>query len=113
MSRSFGSASIRSAFLAQLTILFCLVVFPGQVWANDEYALLVKGALNYYQQIHDSDIPGESDRGGDGLLLMRPDVAQSLGLEVYEDENYLESQKQFDKADEFLQQAIDAPKRVF
>jgi len=110
MSRTSGIANIRMGFFAQLMVLFFFAVFPGQTWANDEYTLLVKGALNYYQQIQESNTPRESDRGEDGLLLMRPDVAQSLGLEVYVDENYLESQKQFDNAEEFLQQAIDAMK---
>jgi hypothetical protein len=108
MNRLPVPASIRTIFFTQLAVLFFLSVFPAQAWADDEFALLVKGVLAYYQDIHESTTPREPDRGEDGLLIMRPEIAQSLGLEVYVDENYFESRKQFARADEFLKQAIDA-----
>jgi soluble lytic murein transglycosylase-like protein len=110
MSRSCASTSVRALFLALAIFFLPSAIFAAQAraWADDEYGLLVKGVLAYYAEICDSNLPRDSDRGEDGLLLMSHEVARSLGLAVYVDEDYLESRRQFATAEEFLDRAIDA-----
>ncbi|MBW2094977.1 MAG: transglycosylase SLT domain-containing protein [Deltaproteobacteria bacterium] len=107
MSRTAGSPCVR-IILFSLSIIFSIAFFPQQARSDDAYGILLEGVLDYYKKMRESGAPRASDLGEDGVLLMRPEVAQSFGFQVYVDENYRTFREKLAEAEEFLEQAIDA-----
>jgi len=107
MSRTASCTYVR-IILFFLAIIFSVTLFPQQASADDVYGILIKGVLDYYEKMHDSSAPGTPDLGEDGVLLMRPEVAQSLGFRVYVDENYRTFREKMARAEGYLKQAIAA-----
>jgi hypothetical protein len=108
MSHKTRCPCVRIILLFLSVIIFSIAFFPQRARSNDAYSVLVKGALNYYEKKGTSGDPEEPELGEDGVLRMRPEVAQSFGFLVYEDENYRAFREKLDQAEEFLKQAIDA-----
>lgn len=108
MSRANSCPRVRIILFYLFFIIFSTALFPQQARSNDEYSVLIKGVLDYYEEMRDSDDQKMSDLGEDGVLLMRPDVAQAFGFQVYVEEDYRTFREKLAQAEEFLKQAIDA-----
>ena len=101
---------LRMILFLLLIIIFGMAFCPERARSDDEYDILLKGALDYNAEIRESGAPWSQDLGEDGVLLMRPEVAQSFGFQVYVDENYRMFHEKLDQAEEFLNQTIEAMK---
>ena len=78
-------------------------MFPSP--ALCDYQLLKKFVIAYNQEALKESLIDETHRGEEGLLRIRPEIAKSLGIKVFIDQDYLDSKTLFEKADVFIEEA--------
>ncbi len=78
-------------------------IFPSP--ALCDYQLLKKFIIAYNQEALKESLIGDTHRGEEGLLRIRPEIAKSLGIKVFIDQDYLDSKALFEKADVLIEDA--------
>jgi len=73
-----------------------------------DYPLLKKIIMNYNQKILQNNIKEGSYKGEQGILRIRPETGQSLGMKVHMDQDYLDSRELLKKGEKYLDRAISA-----
>jgi hypothetical protein len=99
------------SFLIDKYWVFCLVagaLFLLPLSAQAQMSLLKQAVIARNQAELKQSIEDGSSRGEAGLLRMRPEVAGSLGMKVFTDQDYLDAKQGFEKAEAFLDQAKSA-----
>ena len=96
----------RNFFLILAFGLLAPVLFP-QV-AKPENDTLIDIIIAYNRRALEESFLDGSNRGEDGILMMRPDVGKSLGMQVFMDESYLEADEFYEEADKALDAAEEA-----
>jgi hypothetical protein len=80
-----------------------LIALPSSVPA--QMSLLKEAVIIRNQAELKKSIEDGSYRGEAGILRMRPEVARSFGMRVFSDQDYLDAQEGFERAELFLDQA--------
>ena len=96
----------RHLFLILALCLFATVLFPQG--AESENDVLIDIIIVYNRRALEESLLEGSNRGEDGILMMRPDVGKSLGMKVFMDQSYLEAQEFYHDADKALDAAQEA-----
>ena len=91
-------------FLAS-SIFFLAVFFSFSPSALPDYPLLKEIIITHNLMSLEKSLVDDSYRGEEGILRIGPDIGKSLGMNVYIDQDYLDSKKLFLNADEFLKKA--------
>ena len=94
-----------------IILFFGLTAFirPYPSYSKDNaYDLLQKHIMDYNLKTVEESITDSSYRGEEGILGIKPEVADSLGMKVYMDEDYRESMRLFKEAEEHLEEATKA-----
>jgi len=78
-------------------------IFPSP--ALCDYQLLKKFIIAYNQEVLKESLINDTHRGEEGVLRVRPEIAKSLGIKVFIDQDYLDSKALFEKANVFLEDA--------
>lgn len=73
-----------------------------------DYPLLKKNIITYNINVLKKSLVDDTYRGEAGILRIRPEVAKSLGLKVFIDQDYLDSKHLLKEADKSLEKAKDA-----
>ena len=96
----------RNLFLILALGLFAAVL-PAQS-AQSENDILIDIIIVQNRKVLEESFLDGSNRGEDGILVMRPDVGKSLGMQVFMDQSYEEAQEFYQEADKALEAAEDA-----
>ncbi len=95
-------------FIFYALILIITVSFPSIVRADASLSLLGKYIISYNLECRDKTLSDGSFRGEEGILRIRPEVARSLGLKVFIDQDYLLAIELFENADKLFEEAVEA-----
>jgi soluble lytic murein transglycosylase-like protein len=106
MKRDDSCVRNRNFFLILAFALLATVLFP-QV-AKPENDILIDIIIVYNRRTLEESFLDGSNRGEDGILMMRPDVGKSLGMQVFMDQSYLEAKEFYEEADKALEAAEKA-----
>jgi len=80
--------------------------FPSP--ALSDHPVLKKIIIAYNLEAHKKSLIDGAYRGEEGILRIKPEIALSLGMRVFIDRDYLDSQKLFKNAERSLEKAKDA-----
>ena len=103
----FKSGNNKQIFGAVLLIMPCFFFFSSPGLGAD-YSIITRHISEYNLNIHKKSLTDDSYRGEEGILLIRPDIAGSLGINAFMDHDYLDSRQLFDQADKSLEKARSA-----
>jgi len=93
-------------FLLLILALFASLLFP---WiAISENDILIELIISHNQNALEESFHDGSNKGEDGILMMRPDVGKSLGMKVFLDQDFLDSRELYQEADKALEAAEEA-----
>jgi Transglycosylase SLT domain len=93
---------------AGLKILFLIIlILPSRAGAEPDYSPLVETVFAYNQKALESSLADGSYRGEEGFLRMPAEVAQSFGMKVYVDEDYLKARDLYEQAQAYLEDAVE------
>ena len=76
--------------------------------SSSDMSLLKKSIITYNLEHLQKSLSDASYRGEEGALRIGPEVAQSFGLKVLINKDYLEAKGLFEKADRLFERAVDA-----
>jgi len=85
-----------------------LFFFPWSAPTLAEQPLLKKYIIEFNLKAVEKSLADDSYRGEEGILAIMPEDAKSLGMKVVIDEDYLESMRLFEEAEELLGKAKQA-----
>ncbi len=88
-----------------IIILSVMVAFPVISSADTDktpLSILKKYIIEYNLKTLEKNRMDGSCRGEQGILMIRPDIAESFGMKVVSDEDYLESKRLFKEAKDLL-----------
>ncbi|MBN1849372.1 MAG: transglycosylase SLT domain-containing protein [Deltaproteobacteria bacterium] len=83
--------------------LIIMILLPSAGLAD--YGLLKEIIIHYNKEALEKSLQDDSYRGEEGILRMRPEIAESLGMIVLMDPDYLEAKQLFEKAEDSLKKA--------
>jgi hypothetical protein len=89
-----------------LLALFVLFFSSAPVLAGQ--SILKKYIIEFNLKAIEKNLSDGSYRGEEGILAMRPEEARSFGLKVAIDDDYIESMRLFEEAEEYLAKAKQA-----
>jgi soluble lytic murein transglycosylase-like protein len=92
-----------AAFVTAATLLF-----PSH--ARADLSLIQSSIIAYNSERHKKSLSDDSYRGEEGILRVRPEVANLFGLRAYIDQDYLEAKALFQRAEELLDKTVQAMK---
>jgi hypothetical protein len=72
--------------------------------------LIKSSIIAYNAEHHKKSLSDDSYRGEEGILLIRPEVARSLGLNVFINPDYLKAKELYERAEELLGKTVEAMK---
>ncbi len=78
-------------------------IFPSP--ALCDYQSLKRFIIAYNQEALKESLINDTHRGEEGVLRIRPEIAKSLGIKVFIDQDYLDSKALFEKADVLMKDA--------
>jgi len=90
-----------------LIFMFFFTAYSPSIAAG-EHPKLIKSIIDYNLDILEKSLVNDFYRGEEGILRIRPEVARSLGMKVYIDQDYLGAVRLFKEADDSLVKAKDA-----
>ena len=93
-------------FLLLILALFASLLFPKI--AISENDILIELIISHNQNALEESFHDGSNKGEDGILMMRPDVGKSLGMKVFLDQDFLDSRELYQEADKALEAAEKA-----
>ncbi len=96
----------RNFFMILVLGLLATVVFPQG--AEPENDTLIDIIITYNRRALEESFLDGSNRGEDGILMMRPDVGKSLGMQVFMDQSYVEAKEFYEEADKAFAAAAAA-----
>ena len=90
-----------------LIFLFILFVIPILLpsLAFCDHSLLKSIIIDYNKQVIEKSIQDGSYRGEEGVLRIRPEIGESMGMTVLMDADYLEAKRLFGTAEDSLKRA--------
>jgi hypothetical protein len=88
----------------QVSLIQALLLFPS-CFALAGHPLLKEIIVAHNQRLYGESLADGSYRGGEGLLRIRPEAAESLGFHVFIDRDYLEGTESLLRAERFLDRA--------
>lgn len=97
--------------IIRTTIFFAILIFPFCSLADSgtpAYSIIKKHIIDYNLKTLEKVGQEDSYRGEQGILRIRPETAQSFGMNVVQDKDYLESKKLFKEAEKALEKARKA-----
>jgi hypothetical protein len=106
MKRDDGCIRYHHLFMILTLGLLTSVLFPQS--AESENDILMDIIIVRNRRVLEKSFLDGSNRGEDGILLMRPDVGKSLGMQVFMDQSYVEAQEFYHEADKALEAAGEA-----
>ncbi len=92
-------------FLFTLTLFASFLLPQVAVSEND---LLMEIIITYNRKALEKSFLDGSNRGEDGILMMRPDVGKSLGMKVFMDQDFKDSRELYQEAEKALEAAEEA-----
>lgn len=106
MKRNLIFVRKRYFFLLVTLVLFEAVLFPQGAESEDD--ILIKTIIAHNRKALEESFLDGSNRGEEGILMMRPDVGKSLDMEVFIDQSYMDAKEFFQEADKALKAAKEA-----
>ncbi len=101
-----GFNNQRMIRLALFLGLFPLVFFVSpRLSVAYNHPLLIKFIIEYNLRAIEKGLVNGTYRGEEGILGIRPEIADSLGLKVYIDQDYLDASRLLKEADRYLTKA--------
>ncbi|MFC1493680.1 transglycosylase SLT domain-containing protein [Thermodesulfobacteriota bacterium] len=89
-------------------VFYTLLIFPVCSFADPHtpaYSIIKKHIMEYNLKTLEKTRQGDSYRGEQGILRIKPDTAESFGMKVVSDKDYLDSKKLFKEAGKALERA--------
>ncbi len=93
-------------FLLLILALFASLLFPKV--AISENDILIEIIISHNQNALEESFVNGSNKGEEGILMMRPDVGKSLGMKVFLDQDYLDSRELYREAEKAFEAAEKA-----
>ena len=106
MNKDLVSINKRVLFYLFTFSLFASVLLPRV--AISENDLLMEIIITYNQKALEKSFLDDSNRGEDGLLMMKPDVGKSLGMKVFLNQDFMDSREFYHEAEKALEAAEEA-----
>lgn len=94
-----------------LFFLFALTLFTPFLLpqiAASENDLLIEIIINHNRKALETSYLEGTNKGEDGLLMMRPDVGKALGMKVFLNEDFMDSREFYQEAEKALEAAEKA-----
>ena len=93
-------------FFVSMLMIASWLIFPSI--ARADLSLLKRIIIDCNLDLHKKSLLDDSYRGEEGILRIRPEVAHSFGLKAVMVQDYLHAMESYKKAEEVLEQAIQA-----
>lgn len=87
-------------------VFFAFLCFPLESSADS--SIITKYIVKYNLKALDQSIADGSYRGEEGILRIKPEIADSLGIKVFIDQDYIDSIRLFERAEKSLDAAKSA-----
>ncbi len=91
----------------EIMLLSIILVLPSRAVAEPNFSPLIEAVFAFNKKAVESSLADGSYRGEEGFLRIPAEVAQSLGMKVYIDEDYLKSLDLYEQAEAFFEDAVD------
>jgi len=103
MNHNISTLKVPLLFTFFSMVLSLPLLFPSP--ALSDHPLLQQIITAYNLEANEKSLIDGTYRGEEGILRIKPEIAKSLGMRVFIDQDYLDSRKLFRKADKFLEKA--------